>query len=200
MATLVVDSTAKPIGLTPEADAVSRLAQAMIEGAGKIQAMVSDESRRYRSQFLDIPAPVIVMAQTYVEIPEVELHQVNRKIVFARDKYQCQYCGMIGDSGKTRRQLTMDHVKPARLFETKAKATTWDNVTTACMFCNQKKGDKLPYECGMMPKTTPKVPHYAQLRFAGRLNPAQRDYVADYFGWDPNDLGIFASNSQFNLR
>lgn len=200
MATLVVDSTAKPIGLTPEADAVSRLAQSLLGGCQKIQAMVSDESRRYRSQYLDLPAPVIVMAQTYVEIPEVELHQVNRKIVFARDRYECQYCGLVADSGRTRRQLTVDHVKPARLFATKMEATTWDNVTTACVNCNQKKGDRLPYQCGMMPKTTPTVPHYAQLRFAGRLNPEQRDYVADYFGWDPSDMGIFATGSQYHLR
>ena len=189
METLVLDSSAKPIGLTSESDAVSR----MVREGPRIQALVSDLSRRYRSQHLDIPAPVIVMASGYVEIPNVDLHQVNRRIVFARDRYQCQYCGMVADGGQTRRQLTIDHVKPAKLFENKNEATSWDNVTTACLACNQKKGDRLPWQCQMMPKNTPKTPHYAQLRFAGRLNIKQQDYVADYFGWDEQQTLILGA-------
>ena len=34
----------------------------------------------------------------------------------------------------------------------------------------------------MMPRSVPVEPHYVQLRFAGRLNKVQRDYVRDYFG------------------
>jgi hypothetical protein len=56
--------------------------------------------------------------------------------------------------------------------------------------CNQKKAGKLPRECGMMPMSTPKAPHYAQLRFAGRLNPQQREYINDYFGWEPGDISL----------
>lgn len=190
MYTLVVDNTAKPIGLTREPEAVSRVARSMMEGSGIVQTMLADPDRSYRSQYLEIPAPIIVMASGYVEIPEVDLHQVNRKVVFARDRYQCQYCGTVADSGAVRRQLTIDHVKPMHLFPNRAEATRWDNVTTACLACNQKKAGKLPRECGMMPMTTPKLPHYAQLRFAGRLNPQQRDYIADYFGWNPEEIGL----------
>jgi hypothetical protein len=57
-------------------------------------------------------------------------------------------------------------------------------VVAACKACNFRKGGKLPMECGMYPHTTPKEPHYVQLRFAGRLNEPQRDYVADYFKLD----------------
>lgn len=190
MLTLVVDNTAKPIGMTREPEAVSRVARSMLEGTGVVQPMLSDPERKYRSQYLEIPAPIIVMAQGYVEIPNVDLNRVNKKAVFARDRYECQYCGMIADSGHTRDQLTMDHVKPVRLFPHRTMATTWDNVTTACLACNQKKAGKLPRECGMMPKTTPKTPHYAQLRFAGRLNPQQRDYIQDYFGWDLDEIWL----------
>ena len=190
MYTLIVDNSAKPIGMTREPEAVSRLARAMVEGTGVMQTMLADPERSYRSQYMEIPAPIIVMAQGFIEIPEVDKHLVNKKVVFARDHYQCQYCGMIADGGHTRAQLTVDHVKPVRLFPERAQANTWDNVTTACLACNQKKAGKLPRECGMMPMSTPKAPHYAQLRFAGRLSPQQRDYINDYFGWEPGDIAL----------
>ena len=186
--TLVLDNTAKPIGLTREPEAVSRVARSMLEGTQTVQPMLSDPERSYRSQYLEIPAPIIVMAQGYVEIPDVDLNRVHRRAVFARDRYQCQYCGMIADSGHSRKQLTMDHVKPVHLFPHRTLATNWENVTTACLACNQRKAGKLPRECGMMPRSTPRIPHYAQLRFAGRINPQQRDYINDYFGWDPDEI------------
>jgi len=186
--TLVLDNTAKPIGLTREPEAVSRVARSMLEGTQTVQPMLSDPERSYRSQYLEIPAPIIVMAQGYVEIPDVDLNRVHRRAVFARDRYQCQYCGMIADSGHSRKQLTMDHVKPVHLFPHRTLATNWENVTTACLACNQRKAGKLPRECGMMPRSTPRIPHYAQLRFAGRINPQQRDYINDYFGWQPDEI------------
>lgn len=188
--TLIVDSTAKPIGLTPVQDAVSRMARAAISEEIAAQPLVVDPEVRFRSCYLDLPLPVVMMTKSYVEIPSVDLERVCRRVVFARDRYQCQYCSFTATSGRSRQQLTIDHVKPARLFEDKAKATTYDNVTTACYTCNQKKGDRLPMHCGMMPRRTPTVPHYAQLRFAGRLNEEQRSYVADYFGWDPETSGL----------
>lgn len=188
MYTLIVDNSAKPIGLTREPEAVSKLARSLAQGDGVIQTLVDDPQRSYRSQYLEIPAPIIVMAQGFIEIPEVDRHLVNKRVVFARDRYQCQYCGMIADSGHTQIQLTVDHVKPIRLFPERSQATTWDNVTTACLACNQRKAGKLPRECGMMPMNTPQPPHYAQLRFAGRLSPKQREYINDYFGWQPGDI------------
>lgn len=188
--TLIVDSTAKPIGLTPVQDAVSRMARAAVSDEAGAQPLVVDPEIRFRSRYLDLPLPVVMMTEHYVEIPAVDLERVCRRVVFARDRYQCQYCDFTATSGKSRAQLTIDHVKPARLFDKRSDANTYDNVTTACFACNQRKGARLPMHCGMMPRRTPTVPHYAQLRFAGRLNPEQRSYVADYFGWELETSGL----------
>jgi len=180
--TLTVDSAAKPISLVPVRDAVARIAASYINGEERAQVLLADESCRYRSQHLDLPAPVIVMWPGYVELEDNETKQVSRRVVFARDGYACQYCDFQATPGQAARDLTVDHVKPVHLFNSRAEATFWENVTSACRKCNAKKAGHLPREVGMLPRTTPVQPHYVQLRFAGRLNQAQREYVIDYFG------------------
>lgn len=184
--TLTLDRAAKPTGLMPVKAAVARIAEQIVNGvgdeSGSVQVLAADEHRRFRSQHLDLPAPLIVMFADYIELEPYETERVSRRVLFARDDYTCQYCGYEAHPGRAARELTMDHVKPARLFANRAEATTWENVTTSCAPCNRRKGGRLPRDCGMMPRCVPKRPHYVQLRFAGRLNAVQRDYVRDYFG------------------
>lgn len=182
--TLALDAAAKPISLIPVKEAISRLATDLMENAATpMQVIKEDPQRRFRSQYLDLAMPVVVLfPERFVELNEVDNFQVSRRVMFARDKYTCQYCGFVAHSGKSIKELTLDHVKPARLFDNRSQATTWENVTTACRACNTAKGGKLPRDCGMMPKTTPVKPHYVQLKFAGRVNEAQREYIVDYFG------------------
>lgn len=190
--TLMVNAGYMPLSLMPMKEAVARLAMSEWNGDRAFEALISDESRLFRSEYLELPAPLVMRAAEchygYKELSGKETERVSRRVLFARDRYQCQYCGFIADSGSSLRQLTIDHVKPVHLFENKVDANTWENVVTACRSCNQRKGGRLPMECGMMPRTTPKRPHYVQLRFAGRLNPAQRDYICDYFGWNPSEV------------
>jgi 5-methylcytosine-specific restriction endonuclease McrA len=186
--TLTVDATAKPVSVIPVEEAVSHIATAFKNGKHRCQALLSDESRLFRSQHLTIPAPVILMWTDYVEVPAEDTQRVSRRALFARDGWACQYCDFIATPGRAFRELTVDHVKPVRLHRSRAEATTWDNVVTACKPCNTRKGGFLPREVGMMPRCTPKPPHFVQLRFAGRLTDAQRDYVADYFKTDRHGL------------
>jgi 5-methylcytosine-specific restriction endonuclease McrA len=67
--------------------------------------------------------------------------------VFARDGYACQYCG----AGS---HLTMDHVVP----RSRGGRSSWDNVVTSCAPCNLRKGNRLPSEIGMHPRTRPRAP------------------------------------------
>jgi hypothetical protein len=184
--TLALDVSAKPISLIPVKEAVSRLAADLINSRSSdstpMQVIHEDPSRRFRSQKLDIAAPVVVLfPDCYVELNDVENSKVSRRVMFARDEYSCQYCDFIATSGKAMKQLTLDHVKPARLFHNRGQATTWENVTTACQPCNIRKGGQLPRDCGMMPRNTPVKPNYVQLKFAGRVNDVQRDYIREYF-------------------
>jgi 5-methylcytosine-specific restriction endonuclease McrA len=68
--------------------------------------------------------------------------------VFARDGWECQYCGRTGS-------LTMDHVVP----RSRGGETSWENVVTCCAGCNRRKGNKLPDQAGMKPRRHPSTPH-----------------------------------------
>jgi 5-methylcytosine-specific restriction endonuclease McrA len=70
-----------------------------------------------------------------------------RKNLFIRDDYTCQYCGCKKDI----RQLTYDHIIPKSKWpaNSKRKPTGWLNITTACVACNLKKGDKTPLQAKM---------------------------------------------------
>lgn len=61
-----------------------------------------------------------------------------RFAVFARDGFQCRYCGRLGDDAV----LHADHFRAA----SKGGATTMENLVTACAICNLgKSGDDQPF-------------------------------------------------------
>ena len=98
--------------------------------------------------------PAVVRTRSYSrhsghKTPLVSLHRRN---IFIRDGFQCQYCG-------AKDNLTVDHVVPA----SKGGPWTWENLTTACAKCNNKKGDKPLQKSGLKLRTTPKAPTVANM-------------------------------------
>ena len=87
----------------------------------------------------------------------------------------CTYCG----DGKN---LTFDHLIP----KSKGGITSWENVVTACMHCNVKKGNRLSSQCGMFPKIKPYRPTDEQLHRNGRNFPPNFLHQSwlDYLYWD----------------
>ncbi|NBO36560.1 HNH endonuclease, partial [bacterium] len=79
----------------------------------------------------------------------------NRKNVFKRDNYVCQYCG-IDLCDKT---ATIDHILP----KSKGGGSTWVNMVTSCKDCNLAKGNKTLKEAKMNLRTKPKEPAYGFL-------------------------------------
>ena len=75
----------------------------------------------------------------------------SRLHVFLRDDYNCQYCSKAFHS----KELTMDHVIPV----VRGGKTTWSNIVTCCVDCNQRKGSKTLQESGLILKRYPKEPH-----------------------------------------
>ncbi len=57
----------------------------------------------------------------------------SKKAVFIRDEFKCQYCG----TRLEKRDCTVDHILPKCMGGKKS----WNNCTTACMRCNNLKGD-----------------------------------------------------------
>ncbi len=82
--------------------------------------------------------------------PYLKTVKLCKKNVFIRDHYICQYCG----KNYTQNKLTIDHVLP----RSRGGATIWENVVTACHYCNIKKGDKQPAEANMQLLKKPSKP------------------------------------------
>jgi len=76
----------------------------------------------------------------------------SRNAILQRDNFSCQYCGV-----KVSRDLmTYDHVTPV----SRGGATIWQNVVTACMPCNHKKGSRTPEEAKMKLRKQPVEPKW----------------------------------------
>lgn len=58
----------------------------------------------------------------------------NRYKVFERDGYKCHYC----DKQLTRFSATLDHIQPV----SEGGDNSFDNLVTACLHCNSKRGAK----------------------------------------------------------
>jgi 5-methylcytosine-specific restriction endonuclease McrA len=90
--------------------------------------------------------PLVIKLGYYVKVPRQEI-PYTRKNLMHRDDYTCQYCG-------NKNHLTLDHVMP----RSRGGKDDWDNVVTACVTCNVKKGSRTPQEAEMPLKHGPKRP------------------------------------------
>jgi 5-methylcytosine-specific restriction endonuclease McrA len=101
-----------------------------------------------RSERMSMPRPVVIRLVTYVRIPrDAHRRKITRRAVFARDGWQCMYCG-------ARTSLTVDHVIP----RSKGGGSSWDNIVASCAPCNRRKGDRLPHQVNMHPRVKPRTP------------------------------------------
>lgn len=114
----------------------------------KAETVVPDKRRKIRSVSQSIDCPSVIKLRRYVRVPFIGI-EISRKNVLKRDAYTCQYCG----SGKS---LTIDHVLP----KSRGGEDSWENLVTACIRCNNKKGNRLPHEAGMPLSSQPRKPDY----------------------------------------
>lgn len=86
--------------------------------------------------------------------------------LFARDRHLCLYCGQ--HFHKT--QLTRDHVLPL----SKRGQDEWENVVSACLHCNVRKGSRTPQQAGMPLLAVPYRPSWVE-----HLILSNRNILAD---------------------
>jgi 5-methylcytosine-specific restriction endonuclease McrA len=103
----------------------------------------------FRSTSLTLRVPAVIRLMRYVKI-SYKLVTFSRKNIFLRDNYTCYYCMKQFKP----RELTLDHVIP----RSKGGWNNWDNVVTACILCNKKKGNKTPEEADLILMRRPKAP------------------------------------------
>ncbi|MEQ8833991.1 MAG: HNH endonuclease [Miltoncostaeaceae bacterium] len=137
---LVLNATYEPIN-------VCSLQRAVVLVLKKKAEVLEHAAKRLRSAAATHVHPLVIRLVYYVRIPRNEARRTSRRAVFARDGFSCQYCGAT-------HHLTVDHVVP----RSRGGDSSWTNVVTACAPCNLRKGDRLPAEVGMRPRTAPTAP------------------------------------------
>jgi 5-methylcytosine-specific restriction endonuclease McrA len=110
--------------------------------------IIESHDRPFRSATTNHPRPHVIRLVTYVRVPRTVTRRISRRVLFARDGWQCAYCG----SPSTR--LTLDHVVP----RSRGGTSVWENVVASCAPCNHRKGDRLLEETSMTLRTSPRPP------------------------------------------
>lgn len=103
-----------------------------------------------------------------------KIPRVTNKVLFARDRYRCAYCGEKFHEAA----LTRDHIIPKKA----GGKNTWTNLISACKPCNSRKADRLPSIAGMPLKFKPYVPSKLEhLNLTNnRLTNDQHEYLDDF--------------------
>lgn len=148
---------------------------------GKAEIVEADSDALVRSERHAFPRPAVIRLTRFVHVPRRFRRQVTNTFLFARDDYQCQYCGRRAMELKPRESLTRDHLIPM----SRGGTNEWTNVVTACSSCNTRKANRMPQEIGMHPLHVPVEPHFVHLSWAvRRLTPIQAQYIRTFYGED----------------
>src|SRR5213076_3071747 len=118
------------------------------------------------------PWPHVIRLVNYVRVPRIVQRKISRRALFARDGWQCVYCGT--SSGR----LTLDHVIP----RSRGGDSVWENVVTSCAPCNLRKGNRTLEESGLQLRTKPRPPAPVLfIRLAAPTIPSRwRAYLEPY--------------------
>ena len=106
---------------------------------------LSEMINEHPSGFVHTPSfkialPDVIALKLYDRLPATEVKFTRRNIYEFYD-YKCCYCG----KKLPTTELNLDHVMP----KCRGGRTSWENIVTACIPCNLKKGSKTPDEAGM---------------------------------------------------
>jgi 5-methylcytosine-specific restriction endonuclease McrA len=135
---LVLNASYEPLNITTWRRAMVMLLK------GKAEGLEHDPEKTIRPDYF---LPTVIRLRQFVRVPYKPL-PLTRRNVFHRDGHACQYCGFSGE------QLSIDHVVP----RSRGGTDVWENVTTACLPCNVRKGNRTPREAGMPLAREPRRP------------------------------------------
>ncbi len=143
---------------------------------GKVEVLEEYE-REIRTVSLTFRLPSVLRLIKYIPIARKKnIVRFSRANIFVRDGFCCQYCGR----KRARHELTLDHIVPV----VQGGRKTWENIVTACIQCNQRKGGRTPHEAGMRLICRPAEPQWLPtftIRY--RLNSAPETWKL-YFSWN----------------
>lgn len=134
--------------------------------------VLEETEREVRSARHSLRVPAVVRLVRFVGFRKREV-KFSRQNIYARDKFQCQYCG----TKLKAKDLTCDHVIP----RSRGGKTMWTNIVTCCRLCNRRKGGRTPGEAGFRLLKQPMRPSWllgfhARFRFH-KPPPSWREYL-----------------------
>ncbi len=162
--TLLLNTTFEPLAVVSWKKAVTLMFLEKVE-------VVKEYDREIKSVSARIRQPAVLRLLRFVRNKHVAV-KFSRKNVFLRDDHTCQYCGERFET----RLLTCDHILP----KSRGGTAEWTNIVTSCIYCNLRKGDKLPEEAAMYPRRKPFRPsgfHVLMLNLGVKVLP---EYWKDY--------------------
>ena len=175
METLVLNPGYEPVARVPWQRPVTLLF------LGKVEVVEEYADREIRSVTFVFKMPSIVRLLRALR-GKRKMIKFSRENVFARDGGRCQYCGL----GVRRDEITYDHVVPRAL----GGKTTWENIVTACIECNQRKGGRTPEQAAMKLRSSPvkpkRLPETFRVTFTFRkgMPESWRSFLRSYSYWN----------------
>ena len=134
--------------------------------------LVSNGRGYLKSVYQSYPIPSVIRLQRMIHRPRAQVH-LTRKEIFRRDHYTCQYCGNHSVN------LTIDHILPKHLGGT----FSWENLITACSYCNHKKGGRTLQDSNMKLQRRPQPPPGNATYIFMRNNQAEEEWLPYLQGW-----------------
>ena len=122
--------------------------------------------------------PAVIVCTEFATVPKRRT-QFSKKLVYARDKWLCQYCREKLIVGKNRyNSATIDHVLP----KSRGGKSTFINCVASCEPCNGRKANKTPDEARMKLIKQPRKPYIHPLK--GKIRVPEPE-------WETYLVGIF---------
>ena len=138
---LLLNFSYEPLGTV----GVARAMCLVIRGAVFVEEF--DGERVLRSPRAEFRVPSVVRLRRYVNVRRRrQTASMKRLRIFVRDRFRCQYCGQ----KRAPAELTLDHITP----RSRDGRSTPENLATACVSCNTRKGSRTPEEARMPLLTT----------------------------------------------
>ena len=136
---LVLNASNEPMSVVPTRRAVVLVLRERAD-------VLATNGAIWRSERIEMSSPSVVRLRRYIRVPFARRVPLNRRAVFIRDDFRCQYCG--------RQAENVDHVVP----KTQGGRHSWDNVVASCRRCNTRKGGRTPSQAGLRLLRQPAAP------------------------------------------
>lgn len=159
---MVLNQSYEPISICSARKAIVLLLLA------KAELIAEKSGRKIHTIRTSYAFPSIIKLSSYIRIPFKNV-ELSRKNIIRRDSNKCQYCG------RKSVEMTMDHIIP----KSRGGLESWENLVTACVKCNNIKGNRTPEEAGMKLLSNPRKPNHIMFlkQHIGNIDQAWRPFL-----------------------